>query len=269
MRAYAAKSEGRTIGSSGKFSDGSLLDLAGVQACQLLSSEIAPPYVQNVVGSRPSPRRPGLDPGLGFHSAQFVKKKPNPGSSPGRRQVLCQDDQSCSVRNLIATRHSPPPHSALHSQESPFLLRPSHLPKAHDDAAPPFYSPSGRHARHGRACWIPPIPLLLSEDFAIFFQHAAGLERSATNVKRHCERSAAIQRHQSLDCRAPLAMTGEAGKALGGVLGLLLPRARRIKLKHHMRRIARPRQARPALQRPRRSFRPPDTRQPKHRADGL
>jgi hypothetical protein len=36
------------------------------------------------------------------------------------------------------------------------------------------------------------------------------LERSATNVNRHCERSAAIQRHQSLDCRASLAMTGGA-----------------------------------------------------------
>jgi hypothetical protein len=29
-------------------------------------------------------------------------------------------------------------------------------------------------------------------------------------VNRHCERSAAIQRHQSLDCRASLAMTGGA-----------------------------------------------------------
>jgi diamine N-acetyltransferase len=36
------------------------------------------------------------------------------------------------------------------------------------------------------------------------------LERRATNVNRHCERSAAIQQHQSLDCRASLAMTGGA-----------------------------------------------------------
>jgi hypothetical protein len=36
------------------------------------------------------------------------------------------------------------------------------------------------------------------------------LEHSAINMNRHCEPSAAIQRHQSLDCRASLAMTGGA-----------------------------------------------------------
>ena len=38
----------------------------------------------------------------------------------------------------------------------------------------------------------------------------ATLERRAGNANRHCERSAAIQRRERLDCRASLAMTDSA-----------------------------------------------------------
>jgi hypothetical protein len=38
----------------------------------------------------------------------------------------------------------------------------------------------------------------------------SALEPVAISMNRHCQRSAAIQRHQSLDCRASLAMTAGA-----------------------------------------------------------